>query len=83
MGLNDCGGRMSSYDQGLASILNRTEVRFAIFQFGHELFVIPFDVSEIEVTIGPIAIAFSVFFLIEPSLKKIGLFTMVKSAFVI
>ena len=74
---------MSSYDQGLASILNRTEVRFAIFQFGHELFVIPFDVSEIEVTIGPIAIAFSVFFLIEPSLKKIGLFTMVKSAFVI
>ena len=52
--------------------MNRTEVRFAIFQFGHELFVIPFDVSEIEVTIGPIAIAFSVFFLIEPSLKKLG-----------
>ena len=76
---------MSSYNQGLASILNRTEVRFAIFQFGHELFVIPFDVSEIEVTIGPIAIAFSVFFLIEPSLKKFGclqfscLFTMEKS----
>ena len=57
---------MSGNDQGFATILNRTEMRFSIFQLGHELFIVAFHVPKIEIAIGPIAVTFRFLFFIEP-----------------
>jgi len=57
---------MSGNDQRLSTILNGSELRITRLKFRHQAFVVFLNVTEVEVSIGPITIGLGLFLLVEP-----------------